>query len=106
MLIGAHCVLSSTNPDADLAFFRDVLKLPSVSDGGYVIFGLPPAEMSVHKADSSAQTLFLMCEDVNAFVATMKKTGIACGPVNILGGGELSVYQPRHKRPGAKAKKK
>jgi len=114
MLIGAHCVLNSTNPDADLAFFRDVLKLPSVSDGGYVIFGLPPSEMSVHKADSSAQALFLMCKDVNAFVAAMKKTGIACGPVadqgwgvltelTLPGGGKLSVYQPRHKRPAAKS---
>lgn len=81
MLIGAHCVLSSTNPDADLAFFRDVLKLPSVSDGGYVIFGLPPAELSVHKSDGSSQALFLMCRDVKAFVAAMKKAGISCGPI-------------------------
>jgi hypothetical protein len=44
MLIGAHCVISSPKPEADLAFFRDVLKLPSIDDGGYVIFGLPPPE--------------------------------------------------------------
>ena len=110
MLIGAHCVLSSTNAEADLAFFRDVLKLSSVSDGGYVIFGLPPAEMSVHPADTSSQALFLMCKDVKAFVQAMKKAGIACGPIDdqgwgmltkltLPGGGKLNVYQPRHKRP-------
>jgi len=42
MLIGAHAVIYSTNPDADRAFLRDVIKLTNVdAGGGYVIFGLP-----------------------------------------------------------------
>lgn len=113
-LVGAHCVISSTNPDADLAFFRDVLQLPAVEDGGYVILGLPPAELSVHQSDSgSAHALFLMCDDIAAFVAEMTKRKIACGPVHdqgwgvltevtLPGGGKLGVYQPRHKRPQSK----
>ena len=89
MIIGAHAVITSTSPEVDLAFFRDVLKLPSVNDGGYVIFGLPPAELSVHRADKGgAQELFLQCADVKAFVAEMTKRSIA--------------YQPRHKRPHKK----
>src|SRR5262245_56855590 len=114
MLIGAHCVINSANPEADLAFFRDILKLPSVGDGGYVICGLPPGELSVHKSDGDTRhSLFLQCKDVNAFVTRMKKAGIACGPVReqgwgvlteliLPGGGKLDVYQPRHKRPQAK----
>jgi hypothetical protein len=40
MLIGAHSVIYSTNPDADRAFLRDVIKLRNVDAGdGYVIFG-------------------------------------------------------------------
>jgi hypothetical protein len=114
MLIGAHAVLTSSSPEADLAFFRDVLKLPSVTDGGYVIFALPPAELSVHRADKGgAQELFLQCADVKAFVAEMTKRNIACKPVEdqgwglvthitLPGGGALSIYQPRHKRPHKK----
>ena len=111
MIIGAHCVVTSTDPEADLAFFRDVLGLPSVADGGYVICGLPSAEMSVHRSDrNGGHELFLLCDDVKAFVAQMGKRSITCDPVQdqgwglltqlaLPGGGRLSVYQPRHKRP-------
>jgi hypothetical protein len=117
MIIGAHAVITSRSPEVDVAFFRDVLKLPSVNDGGYLIFGLPPAEVSLHRADRiEGHELFLMCEDVKAFIADMSKRGIPCAPVDdqgwglltnfsLPGGGKLSVYQPRHKRPGAKQKK-
>jgi hypothetical protein len=47
MINGAHVVVMSTNPEADHALLRDVFKLPHVNDGGYLIFGLPPAEISV-----------------------------------------------------------
>jgi hypothetical protein len=30
MISGAHCVIYSSDPDADQTFFRDVLALPSV----------------------------------------------------------------------------
>ena len=119
MIIGAHAVITSKRPEADVAFFRDVLKLPSTDDGGYVIFGLPPAEVSVHEADKNDKhELFLMCKDVRAFVAAMGKRGVACGAIQdqgwgvltsltLPGGGKLAVYQPRHKRPGsAKSKPK
>ena len=59
---------------------------------------------------SGAQELYLMCDDVEAFVADMATHGIACGPVQnqgwglltqltLPGGGKLGVYQPRHARP-------
>ena len=114
MIIGAHAAITSARPQADIAFFRDVLKLPSVDDGGYMIFGLPPAEVSLHEADTNDKhELFLMCKDVKAFVAEMAKRGVACAAVQdqgwgvltsltLPGGGKLSVYQPRHKRPGAR----
>ena len=119
MIIGAHAVITSTSPQADVAFFRDVLKLKNVNDGGYVIFALPPAEVSVHEADKNDKhELFLMCKDVKAFVVEMAKRGVACAAVQdqgwgiltsltLPGGGKLAVYQPRHKRAGsAKSKPK
>jgi len=89
-----------------------VLELPSVDvGGGWLIFGLPPAEVAVHPSDENdVHEFYLMCDDVEAFVAEMKKRGIACGPVQnpgwglitrvtLPGGGKLGVYQPRHARP-------
>lgn len=112
MLIGAHSILYSTNADADRAFLRDVLKLSNVDvGGGWLIFGLPPAEVAVHPANENGKhELYLMCADVQAFIADMKKRNIACDPVRdegwgllteitLPGGGKLGVYQPRHARP-------
>jgi hypothetical protein len=114
VIIGAHSILYSRNPDADRAFLRDVLRFPSVDvGGGWLIFGLPPAEVAVHPSDENdVHELYLMCDDVKAFIADMKKRGIACGPVQspdwgvlthvmLPGGGKLGVYEPRHARPKA-----
>jgi len=112
MIIGAHSIIYSKNPDADRAFLRDVLQLTNVDVGqGWLIFGLPPAEVAVHPSDENdGHEFYLMCDDIEAFAAQMKKSGIACTPVDdqgwgllsrltLPGGGELGVYQPRHARP-------
>jgi hypothetical protein len=112
MLTGAHSIVYSRDAEADRAFFRDVLGLPSVDvGGGWLIFGLPPSEVAVHPADDAvAHELYLICADVRAFVAVMQAKGIGCGEVEdrgwglltqvtLPGGGRLGVYQPRHARP-------
>jgi formate-nitrite transporter family protein len=44
MITGSHVILTSKDPDADRAFFRDVLNFASVDAGhGWLIFALPPA---------------------------------------------------------------
>ena len=114
MINGAHSIIYSTDPDADRAFLRDVLQLTNVDVGdGWLIFGLPPAEVAVHPSDKNdGQELYLMCDDVESFIAEMNKHDIACGPVRdegwgllthltLPGGGKLGVYQPRHARPPA-----
>lgn len=112
MIIGAHSVIYSTNPDADRDFFRDVLKLTNVDvGGGWLIFGLPPAEVAVHPSDKNdVHEFYLMCDSIEAFVEEMKKHNIDCRPVQdqgwglltqitLPGGGKLGIYQPRHARP-------
>jgi len=114
MIIGAHSIIYSKSPDADRAFLRDVLKLPKVDVGdGWLIFGLPPAEVAVHPShQNDVHEFYLMCEDVEAFVAAMKEHDITCNAVQdqgyglftqvvLPGGGKLGVYQPRHARPRA-----
>lgn len=114
MIVGAHAIIYSTNAEADRAFLRDVLGFGHVDvGGGWLIFGLPPAEVAVHPGEhNDRHELYLMCDDVQAFVADMAKRQVACGPVQNLGwgmlttvslpgGGKLGVYQPRHARPPA-----
>lgn len=83
MLIGAHSIIYSTNPDADRAFLRDVLRLPNVDvGGGWLIFGLPPAEVAVHPSNKNdLHEFYLMCDDIEAFITEMKRHNIACGQV-------------------------
>jgi hypothetical protein len=119
MLIGSHSIIYSKNPEADRAFLRDVLELTHVDVGhGWLIFGLPPSEVAVHPGEkNNVHEFYLMCDDVEAFIAEMKKNKIACGPVHnqgwgmltevtLPGGGKLGVYQPRHGRPNEMSVKK
>ena len=119
MLIGAHSIIYSKDPEADREFLRDVLKLTHVDVGhGWLIFGLPPSEVAVHPGEkNNVHEFYLMCDDVEAFIAEMKSKKIACSAVQnqgwgmltqvtLPGGGKLGVYQPRHGRPKAMAAKK
>jgi hypothetical protein len=112
MITGAHSIIYSKDSEADRDFLRDVLQLPHVDVGrGWLIFGLPPAEVAVHPSEENNQhEFYLMCDDIEAFVAQMKEKGVASGPVQDMGwgllsqltlpgGGNLGVYQPRHARP-------
>jgi hypothetical protein len=112
MINGAHAIIYSTDADADRRFLRDVLKLTHVDvGGGWLIFGLPPSEVAVHpSAANDVHELYLMCEDVDAFVADMRRHDLVCEPVQDQGwgrltrvtlpsGGQLGVYEPRHARP-------
>jgi hypothetical protein len=94
MISGAHSIIYSRNPEADRAFLRDILKLTKVDVGhGWLIFGLPPAEVAIHPSDKNDQhEFYLMCDDIEVFVAQMKKNGIACGPVDDQGWGLLSQF--------------
>ena len=112
MIIGAHTIIFSKNPEADRAFLRDILQLANVDAGdGWLIFRSPPAEIAVHPYKrNNLHQLYLMCDDIEAFIQSMGQHNIACENVveaewglltNIIlpGGGKLGVYQPRHARP-------
>ena len=112
MIHGAHVIIYSKDADADRAFFRDVLKYQSVDAGhGWLIFALPPSEVAVHPSDQNdTHELFLMCDDVHALIAELKRKKVKCSPVEeqrwgsitrlaLPGGGTLGVYQPKHPSP-------
>jgi catechol 2,3-dioxygenase-like lactoylglutathione lyase family enzyme len=112
MFIGAHTIIESSDADADRAFFRDVLGLESVDvGGGWLIFALPPGELAVHPGEGGKHELYLMCADLDATLAELRRKGVRIGAeihderwgrlatMTLPGGGELSIYQPRHASP-------
>jgi catechol 2,3-dioxygenase-like lactoylglutathione lyase family enzyme len=111
LITGAHVIIGSTDADADRAFFREVLGFDSVdAGGGWPIFSLPPAELAVHPGPARHE-LYLMCSDLDATMGELTRRGVTVKPpihdqswgrmVSIVlpGGGELSIYQPRHPSP-------
>lgn len=116
-ITGAHYLLYSNDPDADRAFFRDVLNFRSVDLGDkWLIFALPPAEMAVHPGDFAQRhadhrvlgsVLYLMCDDLQAFVQFLTEKNVSCTDISeadwgmkttirLPSGGEIGLYQPTH----------
>jgi len=119
MITGAHFLLYSKDPEADRAFFRDVLDFRSIDIGrGWLIFALPPSEMAVHPSNNDAvqsddehplsrTSLYLMCKDLNAVIRFLESKNVTCTPINraawgikttirLPSGGEVGLYQPMH----------
>jgi len=116
---GVHILIYTTNPEADRAFFREILGFKYVDVGrGWLIFGLPPAEAAFHPVDGNAgqqhaghqmlaSVVYLMCDDLEATVKALAAKKVACTAiekerwgirttVRLPSGGELGLYQPTH----------
>jgi uncharacterized glyoxalase superfamily protein PhnB len=109
---GSHVVVFSQGPEADRAFFADVLGHPHVdAGGGRLIFSLPAAELAVHPSDGAVgHELYYMCDDVEATVEDLRAKGVEFTQgiseerwgrltrFRLPGGGEVGMYEPRHPR--------
>jgi catechol 2,3-dioxygenase-like lactoylglutathione lyase family enzyme len=116
---GAHFLLYSDDPEADRAFFRDVLGFPSVDVGhGWLIFKLPPAEMAVHPSEGDSgprqggaaiagSVLYLLCDNLQETMAALRAHGVDCAApqkagwgtsttVPLPSGARIGLYEPRH----------
>ena len=109
MIIGLHALIYSADPEADRAFLRDKLGFKHVDAGhGWLIFAMPPAELAVHPAEEPAHELYLMCDDLDATLASLGEQGVELpgepvqarfgrlARIRLPGGGELGIYQPSH----------
>jgi catechol 2,3-dioxygenase-like lactoylglutathione lyase family enzyme len=120
MITGAHILLYSNNPQADRAFFRDILGFPYVDDGGgWLIFALPPSEAGIHPTDEHNRLVhgghrmvgavfYLMCSDLRTCLTELEDKKVRCTEVEVEewgirttirlpSGGEIGLYQPTHK---------
>lgn len=111
MISGGHVVLNSPDADADRAFFRDVLKFPSVDAGrGWLIFALPPSELACHPASVPSHEFYLMTDDIDAAIAALDAHAVVHDAIveerwgrlvrfTLPSGARLGIYQPKHPRP-------
>ena len=112
MITGVHALLFTPDAEAVRAFLRDTLELRSVdAGGGWLIFGLPPAELAAHPGEELGTELYLMCDDIEATTEELCAKGVELtrpvadegwGLVTAIalpGGGELGLYEPRHAVP-------
>ena len=116
-ILGAHVIVYSKKADADRKFIADLFGTKGAdAGGGWMIYALPPAEIAVHPSDENdVHELYVMVDDVEAFVAAMKKKKVKCDPVSdqrwglltsvaLPSGGKLGVYEPKHASPIVKTK--
>ena len=118
MITGFHTIVFSEDAESTRAFFRDVLQWPAVdAGGGWLIFKTPPSELGVHpKSDNHEDRMSvlpfhqasLMCDDINATVAELRRKGVEVDEkiedqgfglvtsIQVPGAGWLVVYEPRH----------
>ena len=112
MINGAHVVIYTKDSEADRAFFRDVLRFPSVDAGhGWLIFALPPSEAAFHdSAKNDHHELYLMCDDIAATLKDLKSKKVKVSDVTdqrwgklatftLPGGGKVGIYEPKHPSP-------
>ena len=119
MINGAHVLIYSEDPEADRAFFRDVLEFPYVDvGGGWLIFALPACEAAFHPTDGERRlahaghrllgaVLYLMCDDLRVQIQSLKSKKVKCTEISeerwgikttikLPSGGEIGLYQPKH----------
>ena len=113
MITGMHAIVFSAEAEKVRAFFSDVLGLPSAdAGGGWLIFALPPAALAVHPADGATRhELYLMCDDIQATLAELRRKGVEVArdvsdqgwgllaAIRLPDGSELPIYEPRHPSP-------
>jgi catechol 2,3-dioxygenase-like lactoylglutathione lyase family enzyme len=114
-IIGTHVLLYTSEPEALRSTLRDVFGWQHVdAGGGWLIFALPPAELGVHPAEGPTyesglrHQLTFMCDDMQATIRELRAKGIEVKGepedegfgitvmLELPGGVEVMLYEPRH----------
>src|SRR5438067_1667545 len=108
-ITGTHALLYTSEPEGLRAVLRDVFGWSHVdAHEGWLIFRLPPAEVGVHPAETPAQELSFMCDDIKATMAALESKGIrfdgepqdrgfgVAATMVLPGDVRVLLYEPRH----------
>ena len=114
-ITGAHVLLYTSEAEALRDILRDAFSFKHVDAGdGWLIFGLPPAELAIHPDEGPTfesglrHQLTFMCDDISATVQELRSKGVevrgdpedegwGISTTLVLPGGvEVMLYEPRH----------
>ena len=114
-ITGLHGLLYTSEPETLRAMLRDVFGFTHVdAGGGWLIFGMPPAELGVHPAEGEGvegghrHLLSFMCDNITKTIAELRAKGVnvvgepknegygVTTMLNLPGGCEVMLYEPRH----------
>lgn len=83
MITGVHTMFFTSKAEELRAFIRDKLGFPATDvGGGWLIFGLPAAEMGCHPAgpepgkQTGTHDISFYCDDIKATVEELKRRGV------------------------------
>jgi hypothetical protein len=112
---GLHGLFYTSEPERLRAMFRDVFGFNFVdAGGGWLIFGMPPAEVGVHPLEGDnfeaghRHLMSFMCDDIDQTIAELRAKGVKVDPqtkdegygittmLHLPGGCEVMLYEPRH----------
>jgi hypothetical protein len=119
MITGAHFLFFSVDADADRRFLRETFGFVALdAGGGWLIFGLPPAELAIHPAEMSfvqqhgtldliGSVLYLMCDNIAQEIERLQAKNVICSSteeadwgisttVPLPSGGRIGLYEPKH----------
>jgi hypothetical protein len=113
-IIGIHALLYTSEPEKVRAILRDVFKFSFVEvHDGWLIFGLPPAELGIHPAEAphgqaGTHAISFMCDDITATVQELRGKGVTIlgepkdqgwgvtAMMALPGDCMVMLYEPRH----------
>jgi hypothetical protein len=113
-VIGVHTLLYTSEPELVRAILREVFRFSHVEvHDGWLIFGLPPAEMGVHPAEPphgkpGTHAISFICDDIQATVKELRGKGIEIpgepqdqgwgitAMMALPGGCHVMLYEARH----------
>ncbi len=112
MIKGMHGLFFTPEAEAARDFLKDKLGLPFVDGGdGWLIFGIPLAEVAVHPDSGTRHEISFWCDDIEATVAELRNRGVVfTSPIGeepwgrtitmeMPGGVEILLFEPRHPQP-------
>jgi len=99
-------MLFSSDPEADLAFARDLFGLAGAeAGGGWLVIALPPGQSGMDDfGGDDAHQLYLECRDLDRAIAALAERGVEVGSateeswgrwvsVAVPGGGRIRLHE-------------
>ncbi|MAG34851.1 MAG: extradiol dioxygenase [Dehalococcoidia bacterium] len=112
MIKGMHGIFFTPEPEAARTFIQEKLGFTHVDAGdGWLIFGVPQAELAIHPGSDTLHQLSFWCDDIEKTVQELEAKGVSfrtpiedqgwghATAFELPGGNEVMLYEPKHPQP-------